>query len=51
MAGHEHVELRESDLRASVPVPRGLHRTLRVLHVSDSHVSCGDGWMSEREAF
>lgn len=50
MAEHD-VELRESDLRASVPVPRGLHRTLRVLHVSDSHVSCGDGWMSEREAF
>ena len=46
----EHHDLAEEDLRATVPVRRG-GRALRVLHLSDSHVSTGDRWMAEREAF
>lgn len=46
-----HHTLTEADLSATVPVRRGLCHALRVLHLSDSHVSCGEGWMAERQAF
>ena len=49
--GVHHGAASGQDTAGAVEVAGLGHPRLRVAHLSDSHVSCGAGWMAERESF